>query len=186
MAVDDILLESEETMEKAVSHLAEEFRGVRTGRASAGLVDHIRVEYYGSPTPIRQLANVGTPEPQLIVIKPYDPSCLKDIEKAITASDLGIMPSNDGKVIRLQIPPLSEERRRQIMHHAKELTETAKVAIRNIRRDANKALDVEKKDGHIAEDEMFRGKDEVQKLTNDYEAKVDSLLAKKSEEIMQV
>ncbi len=186
MPVDDILLEAEEKMEKAVSHLHEEFRGVRTGRANSGLVDHIKVEYYGSPTPIRQLANIGTPEPQMIVIKPYDPSSLKDIEKAILASDLGITPSNDGKVIRLQIPPLSEERRRQILHHAKDLSEQAKVAIRNIRRDANRVLDAEKKDGIIPEDDMYRGKDEVQKLTTDYEKQVDDLLTRKSDEIMQV
>ncbi len=186
MPVDDVLLEAEDKMDKAVAHLAEEFRGVRTGRASSGLVDHIRVEYYGSPTPLRQLANVGTPEPQMILIKPYDPSSLKDIERAILASDLGINPSNDGKVIRLAIPPLSEERRKQILHHAKDLTEAAKLAIRNIRRDANKVLDTEKKDGIIPEDEMFRGKDEVQKLTNEYEKKVEDLLKKKSDEIMQV
>ena len=159
MPVDDILLDGEEKMEKAVSHLAEEFRGVRTGRASSGLVDHIKVDYYGSPPPLKQLANIGT---------------------------LGITPSNDGKVIRLKIPPLSEERRRQILHHAKELCEAAKLAIRNIRRDGNKQLDVEKKDGAIPEDEMFRGKDEVQKLTTDYEKKVEDLLAKKTDEIMQV
>ena len=186
MPVDDILLDGEEKMEKAVSHLAEEFRGVRTGRASSGLVDHIKVDYYGSPTPLKQLANIGTPEPQMIVVKPFDPGSLKEIEKAILASDLGITPSNDGKVIRLKIPPLSEERRRQILHHAKELCEAAKLAIRNIRRDGNKQLDVEKKDGAIPEDEMFRGKDEVQKLTTDYEKKVEDLLAKKTDEIMQV
>ncbi len=186
MPVDDILLEAEEKMEKADAHLTEEFRGVRTGRATSGLVDHIRVEYYGSLTPIRQLANVGTPESQMIVIKPYDASVLKEIEKAILASDLGITPANDGKVIRLKIPPLSEERRKQILHHAKTLSEEAKLALRNIRRDANKQLDVEKKDGTIPEDEMFRGKDEIQKLTDQYETKVDDLLKKKSDEIMQV
>jgi ribosome recycling factor len=186
MPVDDLLLEAEEKMEKAVAHLHEEFRGVRTGRANSGLVDHIKVDYYGSPTPIKQLANIGTPEPQMIVVKPYDPGSLKEIEKAILASDLGITPSNDGKVIRLQIPPLSEERRRQILHHAKDTSEQARVAIRNIRRDANKTLDIEKKDGIVPEDDMFRGKDEIQKLTTDYEKKVEDLLQKKSDEIMQV
>ena len=186
MPVDDILLEAEEKMDKAAAHLAEEFRGVRTGRASSGLVDHIKVDYYGSPTMLKQLANIGTPEPQMIVIKPYDPGSLKEIEKAIQASDLGIMPSNDGKVIRLAIPPLSEERRKQILHHAKDLCEQAKLSIRNIRRDANKALDTEKKDGLIPEDEMFRGKDEVQKLTSDCETKIDDHLARKTAEIMQV
>jgi ribosome recycling factor len=186
MPVDDVLLEAEEKMEKAAAYLADEFRGLRTGRASSGLVEHLKVEYYGSPTPLMQLANIGTPEPQLIVIKPYDPNSLKDIERAILASDLGITPQNDGKVIRLLIPSLSEERRRQLIHRAKELAEEAKVAIRNIRRDANKVLDLEKKDGAIPEDEMYRGKDEVQELTGSYEKKVDGHLTKKSDEIMQI
>ncbi|KPJ58004.1 MAG: ribosome recycling factor [Planctomycetes bacterium DG_58] len=186
MPVDDVLLDAEERMEKAVTHLADEYRGVRTGRASSGLVEHMKVEYYGSPTPLNQLANIGTPEPQLIVIKPYDPGCLKDIEKAILTSDLGITPQNDGKVIRLVIPPLSEERRKQLIHHAKELAEQAKISIRNVRRDANKVLDQEKKDRTIPEDEMYRGKDEVQELTNQYETKVQEHLTKKSGEIMQI
>jgi len=186
MPVDDVLLEAEEKMEKAVAHLAEEFRGVRTGRASVGLVEHIKVDYYGSPTPLQQLANIGTPEPQLIVIKAYDPGSLKEIEKAILASDLGITPQNDGKVIRLQIPPLSEERRRQLIHHAKEMAEEAKISIRNIRRDGNKLLDQEKKDGTIPEDEMYRGKDEVQKLTAEYEKKVEEHLKTKSDDILQI
>jgi ribosome recycling factor len=186
MPVDDVLLEAEEKMEKAVAHLAEEYRGLRTGRASSGLVEHIKVDYYGSPTPLKQLANIGTPEPQLIVIKPYDPGSFKEIEKAIMASDLGITPHNDGKVVRLQIPPLSEERRRHLTQLAKEMAETARQAIRNLRRDGNKVLDLEKKDGSIPEDELYRGKDEVQKLTDQYEAKVDVHLKKKSDEIMQI
>ena len=186
MPVDDVLLDAEERMEKAVSHLAEAYRGVRTGRASSGLVEHLKVDYYGSPTPLNQLANIGTPEPQLIVIKPYDPGSLKDIEKAILASDLGITPQNDGKVIRLAIPSLSEERRKQLTHHAKELAEEAKISIRNVRRDANKVLEQEKKDGTIPEDEMYRGKDEVQELTDTYEKKVEEHLGKKSDEIMQI
>jgi ribosome recycling factor len=186
MPVDDVLLESEDKMDKAVHYLAEEYRGLRTGRASAGLVEPIRVDYYGSPTPLKQLASIGTPEPQLILIKPFDPGSVKDIEKAILASDLGITPHNDGKVIRLAIPPLSEERRKQLIHRAKEMAEEAKVAVRNIRRDANKQLDVEKKEGTIPEDEMYRGKDEVQKLTDDHEKKIDEHLKKKSDEIMQI
>lgn len=186
MPVDDVLLEAEERMEKAVTHLAEEYRGVRTGRASSGLVEHMKVDYYGSPTPLNQLANIGTPEPQLIVIKPYDPGSLKDIEKAILTSDLGITPQNDGKVIRLVIPSLSEERRKQLIHHAKELAEEAKISIRNVRRDANKVLEQEKKDGTIPEDEMYRGKNEVQELTDQYETKVEEHLGKKSDEILQI
>jgi len=186
MPVDDVLLEAEEKMEKAAAHLAEEYRGLRTGRASSGLVEHIKVDYYGSPTPLKQLANIGTPEPQLIVIKPYDPGSLKDVEKAILASDLGITPHNDGKVIRLQIPPLSEERRKHLTQLAKDMAEAARLVIRNVRRDGNKILDQEKKAGTIPEDEMYRGKEEVQKLTDQYEGKVDVHLKKKSDEIMQI
>jgi len=186
MPVDDVLLDAEEKMDKAAAHLAEEYRGVRTGRASAGLVEHIKVDYYGSPTPLKQLANIGTPEPQLIVVKAYDPGSLKDIEKAILTSELGITPQNDGKVIRLSIPPLSEERRKQLIHHARDMAEEVKISIRSIRRDANKVLDQEKKDGTIPEDEMYRGKDEVQKLTDEYEKKVEEHLSTKSDDIMQI
>ena len=186
MSVDDILLKVEEEMTLAVEHLAGDLRAVRTGRASASIVEHLKVEYYGTPTPLNQLANIGTPEPQLIVIKPYDPACVKDITKAILASDVGITPMDDGKVVRLQIPPLSEERRKQFIHHAKELAEEAKVAIRNRRRDANKLLEQGKKDGVLAEDQMFDGKDEVQKLTSQYEKKIDEQLKKKSDEMLQI
>jgi len=186
MPVDDVLLEAEDKMEKAVTHLADEYRGVRTGRASSGLVEHLKVDYYGSPTPLKQLANIGTPEPQLIVIKPYDPGSIKEVEKALLTSDLGITPQSDGKVIRLAVPALSEERRKQLIHHAKEMAEESKVAIRNIRRDANKGLEQEKKAGTIPEDEMYRGKDEVQKLTDDYEKKVEEQLKKKSDEILLI
>ena len=186
MPVDDVLLDAEERMEKALTHLVEEYRGVRTGRASSGLVEHLKVDYYGSPTPLNQLANIGTPEPQLIVIKPYDPGSLKEIEKAVLTSDLGITPQSDGKVIRLAVPSLSEERRKQLTHRAKELAEESKISIRNVRRDGNKVLDQEKKDGTIPEDEMYRGKDEVQELTDKYEKKVEEHLEKKSTEIMQI
>lgn len=186
MPVDDVLLDAEERMEKALTHLVEEDPGVRTGRASSGLVEHLKVDYYGSPTPLNQLANIGTPEPQLIVIKPYDPGSLKEIEKAVLTSDLGITPQNDGKVIRLAVPSLSEERRKQLTHRAKELAEESKISIRNVRRDGNKVLDQEKKDGTIPEDEMYRGKDEVQELTDKYEKKVEEHLEKKSTEIMQI
>ena len=184
--IDKAISGGEKRMKGTVEHLEREFSGVRTGRATPALLDTIKVEYYGSPTPLKQLASVGTPEPQSIVIKPYDPGSIKEIEKAILASDIGITPHNDGKVVRLQIPPLSEERRTQLIHHAKELAEAAKQSIRNIRRDGNKALDTEKKDGDLPEDEMFRGKDEVQKLTDSYEKKVEEMLTKKSEDIMKV
>jgi ribosome recycling factor len=186
MPVDDVLLETEEKMEHALQFLATEYRKLRTGRASTGLVDHIKVDYYGSPTPLRQLANIGTPEASLIVIRPFDHSSLKEIEKAILASDLGITPSNDGKVIRLTIPSPREERRRQLVASAKELAEQAKVSMRNARHEGNHVLDHEKKDSVIPEDEMYRGKEEVQKLIDNYDKKVADLLEKKTTEIMEV
>lgn len=186
MPVDDVLLEAEEKMEHAAQFLAGEYRKLRTGRASAGLVDHIHVDYYGSPTPLRQLANIGTPEPNLIVIRPFDPSSLKEIERAILASELGITPSNDGKVVRLTMPSPSEERRRQLVGSAKELAEQARVSLRNVRRDANRVLDQEKKDSVIPEDDMYRGKEEVQELIETYEKKVADLLEKKTAEIMEI
>ncbi len=186
MPVDDILLEAEEKMEHVEQFLVTEYRKLRTGRASAGLVDHIKVDYYGSPTPLRQLANIGTPEPNMIVIRPFDPSSIKEIERAILASDLGITPGNDGKIVRLTIPSPSEERRRQLAHSAKELAEQARVSLRNARRDANRVLDQEKKDSVIPEDEMYRGKDEVQKLIESYEKKISDLLEHKTTEIMEI
>ncbi len=186
MPVDDVLLEAEEKMEHAEQFVASEFRRLRTGRASAGLVDHIKVDYYGTPTQLRQLANIGTPEASLIVIRPFDPTALKDIERAILASDLGITPNNDGKLIRLSIPAPSEERRKQLVSSAKELAEQARVSLRNARRDANRILEHEKKDSVIPEDELYRGKEEVQKLTDTYEKKIVELLGKKTAEIMEI
>ena len=136
-----LLFETEERMEKALDVLHDTSRGMRTGRASPGLVESIRADYYGSPTPLKQIANISAPEPDQLVIKPFDPSCLSEIEKAILKSDIGINPSNDGKIIRLQIPPLSQERRRQLASWAKEMGEETRISVRNIRRDANKAAD---------------------------------------------
>ena len=186
MAMDEILLETEDAMESAVGYLKQEFRGIRTGRASGGLVEHIKVDYYGSPTDLRQLANISTPEANLIVIKPFDPNSLKDIERAVHASDLGITPAADGKVIRLTIPPLSGERRQQLVTQVKKMSEQTRVAIRNARRDANKDIDKQQKDGELTEDEAKRGKDEVQKLTDKYEAEVDKLLTAKTAEIEEL
>jgi ribosome recycling factor len=154
---------------------------MRTGRANAGLVDGIRVEYYGSLTPIKQLANIAAPEADLIVIKPFDHSALGSIEKAILKSDVGIHPSNDGKVIRLQVPPLSQERRKQLAHRAKETAEEARVAVRNVRRDANKQADGLSKT--MGEDVLKQLKDEVQKLTDSFERKIDDCLEGKSTEL---
>ena len=186
MPVDDVLLDAEERMDKTVQVFSDDLRGIRTGTASAGLVDTIRVNYYGSPTPIRQLANIAIPDPQLIVIRPYDPSSLPEIEKAIHTSDIGINPQNDGKVIRLAVPSLSQERREQMVDRIKDMAETARISVRNIRRDANKQLDHEEKGSVITEDECHSGKDEVQKLTDQYEAKVSDILAKKTADIMKV
>lgn len=186
MPADEICLEAEEKMEKAVAHFQEELKGVRTGRASAGLVEHIRVNYYGTPTPLKQLAHISTPDPQLIAIKPFDPAAVKEIEKAILASDIGITPTVDRNVIRLVVPPLSGERRKQLAHQVKDMAEATKIAIRNIRRDANKHVDREEDESLMSEDEAKRTKEEIQKLTDQYEARVEELLKKKTEEIMQI
>jgi ribosome recycling factor len=186
MPIDDVLLDAEERMEKAADVLQEHLRGIRTGTASAGLVESVRVEYYGSPTPLKQLAQIAVPDPQLIVIKPYDPGCLGEIEKAIQTSDIGIHPQNDGKVIRLAVPPLSQERREQLVVRIKALAEEARIAIRNIRRDANRHLDKEEKASEIGEDDCRRARDDVQDLTNEYEGKVAAILDKKTEDVMKV
>lgn len=185
MDTDDILLEVESAMDAAVDYLHKEFRGIRTGRASVGLVDHVKVDYYGSPTDLRQLATLSTPDASLIVIKPFDPSSLKDIEKAIFASNIGITPSNDGKLIRLVVPPLSTERRQQLAGQLKKLSEAARVTIRNARRDGNKEIDHQEKESALTEDQAKRAKDTVQKLTDDYEKKVDELLAAKTKEVQE-
>ena len=186
MPVDEINFEAEEKMEKAVLVLDEKCRGLRVGRATPGLVENIRIDYYGSPTLLKQLANISAPEPQLLVIRPFDPGSIRDIEKGIQQSDIGIAPNSDGKFIRLSIPPLSEERRRQISVQARNLAEEAKVAIRNVRREANRQIDKEQKDSAISEDDAYSGKDEVQELTREYEQKVDDLFEKKTTEIMEI
>ena len=169
MPADDILLDAEERMEKALGVLKTNLSGIRTGRAHPGLVDSLRVEVYGSQTPIKQLASVGAPEPTQIVIRPYDPGTIKDIEKSIVASDLGFNPQNDGRLIRINIPALSTDVRRKMVARIKELTEETKVAIRNIRRDANKAADQEQKDKTLSEDERDSVKESVQDLTKTHE-----------------
>ena len=186
MSIDETTFGAEERMDKTVDVLEQKFGGLRVGRATPGLVENLRIDYYGSPTPLKQLANISAPEPQLLVIRPFDPNSCKDIEKAILTSDLGIPPNNDGKFIRLAIPPLSEERRKQIAVQARNLAEEAKVAIRNIRREANKDIDKAEKDKLCSEDEAYSAKEEVQELTKQYEEKVDSLLGKKTDEIMEI
>jgi ribosome recycling factor len=172
-------------MEKAISVLKHSLAGIRTGRANPGLVDSLRVEVYGSPVPIKQIASVGAPEPTQIVIRPYDPTTLKDVEKAIIASDLGFNPQNDGKLIRINIPPLSGEVRRKMVARVKELTEEAKVAVRNIRRDANKAADQAEKDKEISEDDRDHIKNEVQELTKKYENQASDAAKKREEEVLE-
>jgi ribosome recycling factor len=186
MSIEEIALEAEERMEKSVALLSDQLRGVRTGRANTGLVESIRVEYYGSPTPLKQLANLSTPEPQQILIRPFDPSVVGDIVKAIQASDIGLTPMSDNKVIRLNVPSLSVEQRKKLVGRVKDLAEEARVAIRNIRRDANKQADQETSDKVLTEDDCDRCKEEIQSLTKQYEAKVNEVAEKKSAEILEV
>jgi len=183
MGSTEILLAVEKKMESDVEYLREEFRGIRTGRASVGLVDHLKVDYYGSPTDLRQLASISTPDSTMILIKPFDPGGLKDIERAIQASELGITPQTDGKVIRLTVPPLSGERRQQLSAQLKKMAEAAKVAIRNARRDGNKEADNEQKASELTEDQARDTKDDIQSLTKKYESKVEEILKAKNTEI---
>ena len=185
MSAEDILFDAEERMEKAVEVLRSSLSGIRTGRANPGLVDTLRAEVYGSPTPIKQVASVGAPEPTQIVIRPYDAGTIKDIEKAIIASGLGFNPQNDGRVIRINIPPLSGEVRKKMVARIKELGEEAKIAIRNVRRDGNKAAEQEQKDKILTEDERDSVKDQVQELTKKYEGLVTDACKSRESEVME-
>ena len=185
MTSEEILFDAEERMEKAVSVFKDELRGLRTGRATPALVDMLKIEYYGSPTPLKQLAQINTPDPQSILIRPYDQSCLKDIEKAIRSSDLGMSPNNDGKMIRLQVPPMSGEQRQKMVARIKKSAEEAKVACRNIRRDANKHFDAAEKAKEMTEDERDKGKEEVQSLLKKFEDKITEMSEKKAKEVME-
>lgn len=186
MSIEEILLEAEERMEKSLALLSDQLKGVRTGRANVGLIDSIRVEYYGSFTPLKQMANLSTPEPQQILIRPFDPTVISDINKAIQASGLGLVPNSDGKAIRLNVPSLSVEQRKKLVARVKDLAEEARVSIRNIRRDANKAADQEETDKVLTEDEVKSCKEEVQDLTKRFETKVNETADKKSAEILEV
>ncbi|SIN90315.1 ribosome recycling factor [Singulisphaera sp. GP187] len=186
MSIEEIALEAEERMEKSLALLSDQLRGVRTGRASVGLVESIRVDYYGSPTPLKQLANLSTPEPQQILIRPFDQTVLGDIVKAIQASDIGLTPNSDNKVIRLNVPSLSVEQRKKLVSRVKDLSEEARIAIRNIRRDANKQADQEQTDKILTEDDLETCKEETQSLTKRFEAKVNEMAEKKSTEILDV
>lgn len=181
-----VLEQTKERMTKAIQAFSRELASIRAGRASASLLDRISVDYYGAPTPINQLAGVSIPEARLMVIQPYDKSILGEIEKAILKSDLGITPTNDGSVIRLAMPALTEERRKDLVKVVKKEAEDAKVAIRNIRRDSNDDLKKLEKNGDITEDDLRSFSDEVQKLTDDHITKIDQLAKEKEKEVMEV
>jgi ribosome recycling factor len=185
MTAEEILFDGEERMEKAVNVFRDELRGLRTGRATPALVDMLRVEAYGSQMHLKELAQIGTPDPQSIVIRPYDQGTLKDIEKAIRSSDLGMSPTNDGKMIRLQVPPMSGEQRQKMVQRIKKSAEDAKVACRNIRRDANKQFEAAEKDKEMTEDERDQGKEQVQELLKSFEGKITEMADKKTKEILE-
>jgi len=182
----DVIQKTKARMDKAVEDLRRELSGVRSGRASISLLDHITVEYYGAPTPLNQVATLSVPEPTLITAQPWDVSLLPAIEKAIRSSDLGLNPGNDGKLIRIPIPPLTEERRKQLAKHVGKVLEDHRTAIRNIRRDENEVIKKMLKDKQVSEDEERKALDEVQKLTDQYTGKVEELAKKKEEEILTV
>ena len=184
--IDDLIKDASHRMSQAVDHTQTEFNSVRTGRASAALLDRISIDYYGTPTPLRQLATINVPEPRLLTVQPFDPNTIKQIEKAIQESDLGITPSNDGKVIRLAIPQLTEERRKEYAKIAHRLAEDGRVAVRNVRRDAIHHLKQLVDDGDVGADEEHRGEERVQKLTDEHVHKIDDLLKRKEAEIMEV
>jgi ribosome recycling factor len=183
--IEETLQETRERMGKTITALRNELKRIRTGRASTSLLDGIKLDYYGTPTPLNQTATVAVPESRLITIQPWDATIIKDIEKAILKSDLGLTPSNDGKVIRIAIPPLSEERRKELVKQVNKNCEEHKVAIRNIRRDANELLKGFKKDGDISEDDAFKAQDKVQKITDEFIAEIDEVYKEKEKEILE-
>jgi ribosome recycling factor len=183
--IEETYQETKDRMSKTITVLEGELKRVRTGRASLSLLDGIRVDYYGTPTPLNQMASLSVPESRLIAIQPWDVTVIKDIEKAILKSDLGLTPGNDGKIIRISIPPLTEERRRELVKIVNKICEEHKVAVRNIRRDANDLLKGFKKDGDISEDDAFKAQDQVQKITDDYIKRIDSIFKEKEKEILE-
>ncbi len=184
--MEEILEETEKKMQKTVESISHQLARLRTGKASPALLEGIKVDYYGTPTPINQIASISTPEPRLIVVHPWDKSAVAAIEKAIRSSDLGLNPNSDGTVIRIPIPPLTEERRKELLKVAKNIAEEGKVAIRNIRREAIEKIKKMQKDGEIPEDDSHRLQDKVQDLTEKYTKKIDEILKNKEEEIMTV
>jgi ribosome recycling factor len=186
MPVDDVLMDCEMHMEKSIEHLLHELRAIRTGRATPAIVEDIRVDYYGTQTPLKAIASISVPEATQLLIKPFSPQDIKPIEKAINDSKIGLTPHSDGRQIRLMLPALSQERRLQLVGQIKQHAEAAKVSIRNARRDANKILDTEQKGGVITEDDSKAGQEQVQELTKNYEHKVEELIEKKKNEILQI
>jgi ribosome recycling factor len=184
--VDELIASAREKMAKSVEHARSEFGTVRTGRASASLLDRIEVDYYGTPTPLRQLATINVPEPRMLTVQPFDPSSIRSIEKAIQESDLGLTPSNDGKLIRLPIPQLTEERRRELVKVVRHLAEEHRVAVREIRRDAMRHLKELVDSGEVGADEERRGELKVQELTDEHTKQIDELLKHKEAEVMEV
>lgn len=186
MPMDDILMDCEMNMEKALDHLKHELRGIRTGRASPALVENVRVDYYGSQTEIRAIASITIPQSSQLMIKPFNSQDLKAIERAISDAKLPLTPHSDGKALRLMLPPMSQDVRMKMVGQCKGIAETAKITIRNARRDANKLVETEQKGGIITEDDAKRGKDEIQELTKNYEGKVDATIEEKKKEIMEI
>ena len=184
--IDEIYEDLKERMGKSIETLKREYSRLRTGRASSSLLDGIRVSYYNTPTPLNQMASIAVPEPRLIVIQPWDKTALGDIEKAILKSELGLTPMNDGKVIRITIPPLTEERRKDLVKVARKMAEDNKIAIRNIRRDANDMLKDLKNEKDISEDQLYRSQEEVQQITDEFISKVDEICAAKEKEILEI
>ncbi|OQX28309.1 MAG: ribosome recycling factor [Desulfobacteraceae bacterium IS3] len=183
--IEDIYQETKDRMSKSIAALKNELKRVRTGRASLSLLDGIRVDYYGTPTPLSQMASLSVPESRLITIQPWDVSVIKEIEKSILKSDLGLTPSSDGKIIRISIPPLTEQRRKELMKVVNKLCEDYKVAVRNVRRDSNELLKGLKKDGDISEDEAFKAQDQTQKITDEYIKRIDEVYKEKEKEILE-
>ena len=182
--ISDLLTEAEHKMEQATEHVASEFSTVRTGRANPQLLQRITVEYYGSPTPLQQLASISVPEPRLLVVNPFDKSTVNDIERALHTSDLSLNPSNDGNVIRIAFPPLTEERRKDLIKVVRNMAEEGRVAVRNIRRHSK--ADMEAMHGEISDDDIRRGEDELQKLTDRFVERIDQILGNKEGELLEV
>lgn len=185
MTTEATMKDAKDRMEKALTLFKTELRGLRTGRATPALVENIRAEYYGSPMPLSQIAQISTPDPQSIVIRPFDASALKEIEKALRSSDLGMSPNNDGKIIRLQVPAMSGEQRKKMAAHIKKLAEDSKVSCRNVRRDANKHIETAEKDGELTEDDRDKAKEKVQTLLKSYEDQIQEAADKKSKEVLE-